>query len=97
LRIGSPTYGHWVAVTLTSIGKQLFVPRGFAHGFCTLEANTIVAYKTDGYYAPECEQGIAWDDPTLSIGWPVLPVGVIISDKDRNLGRFAEFISPFRY
>jgi dTDP-4-dehydrorhamnose 3,5-epimerase len=98
LRSGSPTYGHWTGVTLrANDGRQLFVPRGFGHGFCTLEPDTEVAYKTDGYYSPECEQGIAWDDPTLAITWPVVPGDAILSDKDRKLGRFAELIPPFRY
>jgi dTDP-4-dehydrorhamnose 3,5-epimerase len=98
LRIGSPTYGRWIAETLTDkAGEQLFIPTGFAHGFCTLEANTEVAYKVDCYYAPECEQGIAWDDPTLAINWPVPPADAVLSEKDRKLGRFADFASPFRY
>jgi len=98
LRAGSPTYGRWVAETLTAqAGEQLFIPRGFAHGFCTLAANTEVAYKVDGYYKPECEQGLAWDDPTLAISWPVRPANAVLSDKDRKLGRFADFSSPFRY
>lgn len=98
LRAGAPTYGRWVAETLTAqAGEQLFVPRGFAHEFCTLEANTEVAYKVDDYFAPECEQGLAWDDSTLAINWPVSPADAVFSDKDRRLGHFADFASPFRY
>lgn len=98
LRAGSPSYGRWVAATLTAQGgEQLFVPRGFAHGYCTLEDNTEVAYKVDAYYAPDCERGLAWDDPTLNIGWPVSPADTVLSDKDRRLPRFADFASPFRY
>jgi len=98
LRTGSPTYGQWVAATLTAKGgEQLFVPRGFAHGYCTIEPDTEVAYKVDDYYAPECEQGLIWNDPTLAIPWPVLPADAVLSGKDRKLGRFADFASPFRY
>jgi len=98
LRAGSPNYGHWVAATLTAqSGEQILVPRGFAHGYCTLEADTEVAYKVDDYYAPECERGLAWDDPTLAITWPVSAADAVLSDKDRKLPRFADFDSPFRY
>ena len=99
LRIGSPCYGQWIAETLTEEegGEQLYVPHGIAHGFCSLEPNTEVAYKVDDYYVPELEQGLAWDDPTLAIKWPVNPDDAILSEKDRALGRFAEFVSPFRY
>jgi dTDP-4-dehydrorhamnose 3,5-epimerase len=98
LRLGSPSYGKWVAATLTAQGgEQIFVPRGFAHGYCTIEDNTEVAYKVDDYYAPECEQGLTWDDPALGIGWPVSPADAVLSDKDRKLPGFADFASPFRY
>lgn len=96
LRVGSSTYGHWVARTLTARdGEQLFVPRGFAHGYCTLEPNTEVAYKTDGFYAPRHDAGLAWDDPTLAIPWPVSPAAAILSDRDRALPDFSGFTSPF--
>ncbi len=98
LRVGSPAYGKWTAATLTAQGgEQIFVPRGFAHGYCTLEDNTEVAYKVDDYYAPECERGLAWDDPAFGIGWPVSPADALLSDRDRKLPRFADFASPFRY
>jgi dTDP-4-dehydrorhamnose 3,5-epimerase len=98
LRVGSPAYGKWVAVTLTALaGEQILVPGGFAHGYCTLEDDTEVAYKVDDYYAPECEQGLIWDDPTLGIGWPVASADAMLSDKDRKLPCFADFVSPFRY
>ncbi|HZR59653.1 MAG TPA: dTDP-4-dehydrorhamnose 3,5-epimerase [Xanthobacteraceae bacterium] len=98
LRAGSPSYGRWIAATLTAErGEQVFVPRGFAHGYCTLEAETEVAYKVDDYYAPDCEQGLIWNDPTLAIDWPVTAADAVLSDKDRKLPRFADFASPFRY
>ena len=72
LRQGSPTYGHWLSRVLTAAdGEQLLIPRGFAHGFCTLEAQTEVAYKVDSFYAPECDSGLNWGDPDLKINWPV--------------------------
>src|SRR4051812_40320106 len=98
LRIGSPTYGRWIGETLTAEGgEQLFVPRGFAHGFCTLEPDTVVAYKVDDFYAPESDSGLIWNDPTLAIAWPVAWPELVLSDKDIKLGRFADFVSPFRY
>ena len=97
LRVSSPTYGRWAAQTLTAkSGEQLFVPVGFAHGFCTLEADTEVAYKVDSYYDPDFEQGLAWDDPTLAITWPVSASAAILSDRDRARQSFTDFVSPFR-
>lgn len=98
LRIGSPTYGRWEGVTLTARdGEQLFVPRGFAHAFCTLEPDTVVAYKVDDFYSSAHDSGLIWNDPTLAIDWPVRPGDAVLSDKDLKLGRFAKFASPFRY
>lgn len=96
LRPASPSYGQWCSATLTADGgEQLFVPRGFAHGFCTLEPDTQVAYKVDSYYAPSCDAGLRWDDPDLAISWPVEPANVVISKKDADLPFFKAFVSPF--
>jgi dTDP-4-dehydrorhamnose 3,5-epimerase len=98
LRRGSPTFAQWCGATLTAAqGNQLFIPRGFAHGFCTLEPDTEVAYKVDEYYAAECEVGLIWNDPDLGISWPVAAYEAVLSDKDARLPRFATFDSPFAY
>ena len=98
LRGGSPAYGRWDGWTLTAeSGEQLFVPRGFGHGFCTLEPDTVVSYKVDDFYSAANDSGLIWDDPTLAIDWPIAPEDVVVSDKDLKLGRFADFVSPFRY
>ncbi len=90
LRHGSPTFGKWEGVTLSAFsGEQLFLPRGFAHGFCTLSDNAVVAYRCDGYYAREAEGSVHYADPDLAIDWPV-PVGeMILSEKDAQAGSFA--------
>jgi dTDP-4-dehydrorhamnose 3,5-epimerase len=98
LRLESPTYGQWVTEQISAeSGEQIFVPRGFGHGFCTLEPNTEVAYKVDSYYAPELESGVIWNDSTLNIPWPVDMNEAILSEKDRKLGTFKDLASPFHY
>jgi dTDP-4-dehydrorhamnose 3,5-epimerase len=98
IREGSPTYGRHVAVELSAANwQQLWVPAGFAHGYLTLEAECEVIYKVTDYYAPECDRGIAWDDPVLAIQWPVASADIILSEKDRVQPRLADAPPAFRY
>lgn len=88
IRKSSPTFGQWVGVILSEYNKrQLLVPKGFAHGFCTLVPNTQVLYKVDEYYSPQHDRGILWNDSNLNIDWPVSDP--LISDKDQNHPTFA--------
>jgi dTDP-4-dehydrorhamnose 3,5-epimerase len=89
IRRGSPTWGKWFGVTLSDHGhQQIYVPEGFAHGFCVTSESAIVSYKCTDYYAPGDEGGIRWDDPTLAIPWPVnRPV---LSEKDATYPALAE-------
>lgn len=98
IRQGSPTFGRHVSAVLSAENwAQLWIPAGFAHGFCTLEPDTEVIYKVTDVYAPEFDRGIAFDDPDLGIEWPVAPGAAIVSDKDRQQPRLADVPAPFTY
>jgi dTDP-4-dehydrorhamnose 3,5-epimerase len=96
LRRGSPTYGHWAAAELTAeFGEQMYVPAGFAHGFCTLEPDTEMVYLVSDFHVREAERAIRWDDPDLAIPWPVSVEAAVLSDKDRAAELFSTFETPF--
>src|SRR3954454_1616627 len=96
LRRGSPTFGRHVSIELSAANwTQLLVPIGFAHGFCTLEDETEVIYKTTNYYSVEHDKGLTWDDPALGIEWPVAPADATLSDKDRRQPTLAECFDAF--
>ena len=95
LRRSSPTYGKWVAERLSADdGRQLLIPVGFAHGFCTLEPDTHVFYKVTSHYSPANDLGIAWDDADLGIDWPVAAGNAVLSDRDARLPAFKS-LPPF--
>lgn len=97
IRRGSPTYGHWVAYTLSAAnGAQLYIPAGFAHGFATLEPDSEIVYKCSDYYSPETEGSLRWDDPDIGIEWPVTGEAVL-SEKDAAAPLLAELESPFTW
>lgn len=98
IRVGSPTFGKHVSIILSAEnGKQLFIPAGFAHGLMTLEPGTEVHYKVSDFYAPECEDGLLWNDPQLGIDWPIKSDDVPLSPKDLELKLLKDFVSPFGY
>lgn len=98
IRHGSPTYGRWIAETLTpENGKQLWVPAGFAHGFCSLKPNTVICYKVTDYYSVECDKGLAWDDPAINIKWPDIADPGTLSAKDRSQPLLADLPVYFRW
>ena len=98
IRRGSPTFGKYVSIEVSSeTGCQLYIPVGFAHGFLTLESDVVVMYKASDYYAPTHESGIRWNDPDIAFPWPLEDANIIISDKDRRLPLLKEFASPFAY
>ena len=94
LRRTEPTYGQWFSMELSAAnGKQLFIPEGFAHGFLTLEDQTIFHYKCSNYYSPEAERSLLWKDPAIGIQWPV--AAPILSDKDAEAPLFHELDAFF--
>ena len=98
IRKGSPTYSEWVSVELSAEnGKQLLIPKGFLHGFVTLEPDTEILYKCSDYYAPECDGAIRFDDPDIGIDWGISPDQAVLSEKDAAAPLLKDFDSPFTY
>lgn len=96
IRRGSPTYGRYFSVKLDDIEKNMFfIPEGFAHGFLTLEDDTVFSYKCTALYNKQSERGLLWNDKKLNIDWTIAEP--ILSDKDKLWGKFDEFTSPFDY
>lgn len=98
IRAGSPTCGRHIATVLSAEDwNQIFIPAGFAHGFCTIECETEILYKVDNYYSPDHEAGIRWNDPALNIAWPIGEHEAELSDKDRALPLLHEQFADFHY
>ena len=94
IREGSPTYGEWESLVISDdLLNAVYIPHGFAHGFCTLSENVIVQYKVDNVYSAEHEDGICWNDESLAIDWS--NEEPILSKRDLSLGDFKDFVSPF--
>ncbi|GJL92357.1 dTDP-4-dehydrorhamnose 3,5-epimerase [Hyphococcus sp.] len=95
-RKASPTFGKWVKAELSAEnGKQIFVPKGFLHGFVTLETDTEVAYKVDAFYDGASDGAVRWNDPNLAIDWGVSAASASLSDKDAKAQSWSDFRSPF--
>lgn len=98
LRSGSGTYGQWVALELSAeLGNMLWIPPGFAHGFCTQSANAVVCYKVTAYYHRESDKGVAWNDPDIGIAWPASADPSTLSEKDAAQPGLAELPTFFTY
>ena len=92
IRVGSPTFGQWVGVELSAENfRQLYIPSGFAHGFCVLSEEAEVLYKASHVYSPAHERGILWNDAALKIAWPVAQP--LLSERDQRLGTLADYLS----
>lgn len=95
IRPSSPTFGQWEAVILDSESHaQLYIPVGFAHGFCVLSDEAHVLYKVDSPYNGETEAGFRWDDPDIGISWPLSADNLIVSERDRTNPYFSEYFTP---
>jgi dTDP-4-dehydrorhamnose 3,5-epimerase len=96
IRRDAPTYGQWVSAVLSARqGAQIFVPKGFAHGYLTLEPETEVLYKVSSFYSRDHESGILWNDPAIGVDWGVPDGEVLMNDRDRELPRLADFVPVF--
>lgn len=96
IRVGSPTYGHWIGVELSfDNGRQLLIPEGFLHGFATREPDTEIIYKCTAPYSPEADGAVRFDDPQIAIDWGLDPADALLSDKDEAAPYLADFTSPF--
>ncbi|HZH60167.1 MAG TPA: dTDP-4-dehydrorhamnose 3,5-epimerase [Metabacillus sp.] len=97
IRQGSPSYGQWFGIELTAENKKQFlIPQGFAHGFMTLTDDVEVQYKVDELYAPECDRGIIWNDPSIRIEWPI-DITPVLSEKDKNAPLLKDTDNNFIY
>lgn len=98
IRRGSPSYGHYVTAELSADNCcQLWVPPGFAHGFCTLQPDSILSYKVTDYYSPEHDRGLLWNDPDIGIQWPVMSEKAVLSARDQAQPRLADLEASFVY
>ncbi|MFT4959103.1 MAG: dTDP-4-dehydrorhamnose 3,5-epimerase [Paracoccaceae bacterium] len=98
IRRGSPSYGKWVAETLSAEnGRQLLIPAGFAHGFVTLDDNTEIVYKCSDYYAPDCDRALMFDDPDIAVNWGIDRSSALVSDKDAAAPSLSDLDNPFFY
>jgi dTDP-4-dehydrorhamnose 3,5-epimerase len=96
LRNDSKTYGMIETILLSEENKeQLFIPKGFAHGFVVISESATLSYKVDNYYKPEFESGIIWNDPDLNIDWKINKSEIVVSEKDTKLQPFNNFVTPF--
>lgn len=96
IRRGSPTFGQHMSLELNETdGRQIFIPAGFAHGFTTLQTNTLISYKVSAYYSPIHDRGIRWNDPAMKIDWGIDAQSAILSERDRRHPLLADAVDLF--